>query len=467
MERILYSSKQQTKRCAIYTRTSVENPKQSFSSVNAQFSACADYIGSQVGQGWQLVDIFYEDRGYSGGHTRRPAFQLLIADIHRGLIDIVVVHRLDRLSRSMTDFQRMHTLFQEKNVAIVSVTQSIDTSHYTGRLATNLLTTFAQFERDLIGERVKEKRAQTLRKGLWQGTSSPLGYKVENARLIVVPDEEKLVQEIFKRYAQGESVTELFKDLNARGIKTKQWQSRAGKPKGGKSYDRNAIYTILKNRVYLGEVFYADSWKQGQHAGIIDSALWMSVVSLLTSRTRKRKGSVSELSSQSIFPLKGRLFGADGRAMSPWLSSSYKNRKYAYYIPQRDIAEGAGASGLPRLQAANVNEQIYLFIKQCLNNPQVLIDKLPQQLTDSAEFDRPMIERTLKSLAAVFDQLFPVNQYHILTKLIHRVTVHADKLDVQINIEGLLELVFELLSDQPEVVAVYRQLTAVGQRSGR
>ena len=188
---------------------------------------------------------------------------------------------------------------------------------------------------------------------------------------------------------------------------------------------------------------------------------------LLTSRTRKHKESVSELSNQSIFPIKGRLFGADGRAMSPWLPSTYKNRKYAYYTPQRDIAEGAGKSGLPRLQAANVNEQIYLFIKQCLNNPQVLVDKLPLQLTDSAEFDRFIVEGTLKSLAAVFDQLLPVNQYHILTKLIHRVIVHADKLDVQINIEGLLELVFELLSDQPEVVAVYRQLTAVGQSHGR
>ena len=284
---------------------------------------------------------------------------------------------------------------------------------------------------------------------------------------MVLPSEEILVQEIFTRYTQGESVTELFKDLNTRGIKTKQWKSRTGKPKGGKAYDRNAIYTMLKNRVYLGEVFYAERWQQGQHPAIINSALWMSVAKLLTSRTRKRKGSVSELSSQSIFPLKGRLFGADERAMSPWLSSTYKNRKYAYYIPQRDIAEGAGASGLPRLQAANVNEQIWLFIKQCLNNPHVLIDKLPQKLLDSAEFDRVMVEGTLKSLAAVFDQLFPVNQYHILTNLIHRVTVHADKLDVKINLEGLLELVFGLLSDHPELVAVYRQLTAVGQRSGR
>ncbi|MCP3908137.1 MAG: recombinase family protein [Oceanicoccus sp.] len=379
------------KRCAIYSRSSVEKDnRDSFDSVSAQFMACAEFIGSQVGKGWRLVDTIYEDRGYSGSHLRRAGFRALLNDIKLGLVDAVVVHRLDRLTRNLSDFQQIMTELNAHDVPVVSVTQQIDMSHHVGRLATNIITSFAEFEREMVGQRVKEKRAATLESGRWQGTSCPLGYVVEGDRLVVDQAELKIVQEIFTRYASKESVTAILNDLNARGMKTKSWRIRTGKLKGGKAFNRNAIYTLLKNRVYLGEVFYAEFWQEGAHDSIINDELWGKVAALLEARSRRGESRPSS-DEGSIFMLRGRVFGADGRAMSPWLSSAYKGRKYAYYIPQKEIAEGAGASGLPRLQAANLNEQVWSSLRQLLSTPEQLLVHLPKPLTESPEFDLSLV----------------------------------------------------------------------------
>jgi site-specific DNA recombinase len=342
--------------------------------------ACAEFIGSQVGKGWRLVDTIYEDSGYSGSHMRRAGFRSLLNDIKLGLIDVVVVHRLDRLTRSLADFQQIMADLNAQDVPVVSVTQQIDMSHHVGRLATNIITSFAEFEREMVGQRVKEKCAATLESGRWQGASCPLGYVVKDDRLVVDQAEPKIVKYIFTRYANKESVTAILNDLNARGVNTKRWRTRTGKLKGGKAFNRNAIYTLLKNRVYLGEVFYGEAWQEGQHEPIVDRDLWGKVAALLDARSRRGESQQSSDES-SIFMLRGRVFGADGRAMSPWLSSAYKGRKYAYYIPQREIAEGVGASGLPRLQAANLNDQVWLSLKLLLSSPEQLIAHLPEQLT--------------------------------------------------------------------------------------
>ena len=283
----------------------------------------------------------------------------------RGLIDVVVVHRLDRLTRNLSDFQRIIAEFNAHNVVLVSVTQQLDMSHHVGRLATNILTFFAEFEREMVGQRVKEKRAATLQNGRWQGTSCSLGYRIKNDCLVIDAAESAIVQELFFRYANHESGTVLIRDLDERGIRTKQWLTRTGKPRGGQPFNRNAIYLLLKNRVYLGEVFFGGDWQRGAHEPIIEDALWAQVQGLLENRSR-RCDTRADTENDTIFMLKGRVFGADGRAMSPWLSSSYKARKYAYYIPQREIAEGAGASGLTRLQAANLNDQVWTYLRRTL-----------------------------------------------------------------------------------------------------
>jgi DNA invertase Pin-like site-specific DNA recombinase len=454
------------KRCAIYSRSSVEKDNRApFDSASAQFMACAEFIGSQVGQNWRLVDTIYEDRGYSGSHLRRPGFRSLLADIKYGLIDVVVVHRLDRLTRNLSDFQQIISELNAHSVSLVSVTQQIDMSHHVGRLATNILTSFAEFEREMVGQRVKEKRAATLQNGRWQGTSCPLGYVVKNDRLVVEPDEKILVLETFTRYANKESVTGLLNDLNARGVRTKQWRTRTGKRKGGKPFNRNAVYTLLKNRVYLGEVFYGETWHDGAHEPIISRELWEQVEALLNARSRRGESRASS-EHDSIFMLKGRVFGADGRAMSPWLSSQYKGRKYAYYIPQREIAEGAGASGLPRLQAANLNDQVWGYLRQCLSDPGWLMNYLPEFLTNNPVFDSSLVVKRLMHLEGISEQLFPVNQKRIVLQLIERVTVHVDRLDIDLSLDGLMELILELLSDNPDLVAKYRQLYASASSHG-
>lgn len=314
------------KRCAIYSRSSVEKDNRDpFDSVSAQFMACAEFIGSQVSRNWTLVSTLYEDRGYSGSHLRRHGFQSLLADIKRGLIDVVVVHRLDRLTRNLSDFQQIIAEFNAHSIALVSVTQQLDMSHHVGRLATNILTSFAEFEREMVGQRVKEKRAATLQNGRWQGTSCPLGYRIKNDCLLVDADESAIVKELFSRYASQESVTALIRDLGERGVRTKQWLIRTGKQRGGQPFNRNAIYVLLKNRVYLGEVFFDGVWQRGAHDPIIDGALWAQVQALLENRSR-RGDSRADTENDTIFMLKGRVFGADGRAMSPWLSSAYKER---------------------------------------------------------------------------------------------------------------------------------------------
>ncbi len=317
----------------------------------------------------------------------------------------------------------------------------------------------------MVGQRVKEKRAATLESGRWQGTSCPLGYVVKDDRLVVDQVESKIVQEVFTRYANKESVTAIFNDLNARGVKSKRWRTRAGNLKVGKAFNRNAIYTLLKNRVYLGEVFYAASWQEGAHDSIIDGELWAKVEALLCARSRRGESRASS-DEGSIFMLRGRVFGADGRAMFPWLSSAYKGRKYAYYIPQREIAEGAGASGLPRLQAANLNDQVWSSLRQLLSTPEQLLARLPKPLIESADFDLSLVVERLMNLEGLSEELFPVHQMKLVTQLIDRVTVHTDRLDIDFNLEGLMDLILELISDRPDLVRVYRQLYSSARSHG-
>lgn len=236
------------------------------------------------------------------------------------------------MTRNLSDFQRIIAEFNAHNVALVSVTQQLDMSHHVGRLATNILTSFAEFEREMVGQRVKEKRAATLQNGRWQGTSCPLGYRVKNDQLVLDAGESAIAQEIFTRYSNQESVTALIRDLSKRGVRTKQWLTRTGKQRGGQPFNRNAIYVSLKNRVYLGEVFFDGGWQRSSHEPIIEVVLWEKVQALLEAKSRRGE-SRADTENDTIFMLKGRAFGADGRALSPWLSSAYKGRKYAYYIP--------------------------------------------------------------------------------------------------------------------------------------
>lgn len=224
-----YDTHPASKRCAVYTRVSVDDAKDDgVGSTDVQFMACHELIASQLGNGWQPINRIYEDKGVSGSHLQRPGLQGLLADVSTGRIEVVVVHRLDRLTRHLGDLQKLMELFEHHGVALVSVTQSLDTTDLHGRLALNLLTSFAQFERELIGERSREKRAATRRQGVWYGNAPPLGYNLVCQRLVVNPKEAEIVRDIFAGFVDQSAVTTLIKDLADRGVKT-----NAGKPRRG------------------------------------------------------------------------------------------------------------------------------------------------------------------------------------------------------------------------------------------
>ena len=260
-------------RCAIYTRKSTEhNLDLAFTSLDAQREACVAYITSQAGEGWRLVSDHYDDGGLSGASLERPALQRLLADVRAGKIDIVLVYKVDRLTRSLADFAKLIELFEAHRVSFVSVTQSFNTRSSMGRLTLNVLLSFAQFERELIGERVRDKIAASKRKGLWVGGPVPLGYAAVDKKIVVVPAEAEAVRTIFERYLELGSIRMLVADLDHKGIRSKPRQLSNGRLIGGGAFGVGALAYLLKNRFYIGEVVYRGEVHRGDHAPILNSA---------------------------------------------------------------------------------------------------------------------------------------------------------------------------------------------------
>ncbi|MFG0249348.1 MAG: recombinase family protein, partial [Phycisphaeraceae bacterium JB051] len=269
------SKQSPTRRCAIYTRKSHEEGlDQAFNSLDAQREAGLDYIRSQKHEGWQAIDTQYDDGGYSGGNIQRPAIQQLIEDIKHGSIDVVVVYKVDRLSRSLHDFAQLMKLFDEHQVCFVSVTQQFNTTTSMGRLTLNMLLSFAQFEREVTSERIRDKLAATKKKGLWVTGQPPLGYKVIDKHLHIHPDEVKLVEKIFRGYLESQSLLELAELLNAQGHNTKQWTSTRGITHGGKPLTPKYLYRVLTNPVYIGKITHNQHVWPGIHKPIIPRKLW-------------------------------------------------------------------------------------------------------------------------------------------------------------------------------------------------
>src|SRR5712692_4966590 len=262
-------------RCAIYTRkSSEEGLEQEFNSLHAQREACEAFIRSQHDEGWSCLPQAYDDGGRSGGNLERPELQQLLADIREGKVDVVVVYKIDRLTRSLADFAKIVEVFDAKGVSFVSVTQQFNTTTSMGRLTLNVLLSFAQFEREVTGERIRDKIAASKRKGMWMGGVPPLGYKCRDHKLIVVPSEAETVQHIFHRYAARGSVRLLQQELDGAGIRSKSWISTAGRRWGGKPLARGALYLMLRNRIYRGEIVHKEQHYPGEHEPIIDQQLW-------------------------------------------------------------------------------------------------------------------------------------------------------------------------------------------------
>ena len=403
-------------RCTVYARTSGhEAVDQSYTSIDAQLDTGLAYIASQAGIGWQPTGTTYSDANVSGSVLERPRLQGLMATIKAGQVDVVVVHKLDRISRSVTDFSQMMAFFDQHGVALVSVTQHLNSGDSLGRLAINTLMSFAEFERDVAGERTRDKIIATRRKGLWIGSVPPLGYVLQGQRLAIKEDEARLVRRIFERFVSLHSVGLLAQELTEQGVTTKTCVTRTGKVRGGKPIDKVYIYKLLNNRMLIGEIQYEGSWHPGAHEPIINHAVWEQAQGLLSEHRRPRK---ARLVAENDFLLRGLVFGEDGRAYSPWTSSLRGNRVYKYYVPQKDIALGGGASGLPRLQAFTLEQMVADHVYAQLKNPADILARLPQWMTSHPEYDAEQFTAVLTTHADLWPTLFPAAQSQIVLRVV-------------------------------------------------
>ena len=328
------------KRCAIYTRKSTEEGlEQDFNSLDAQREACAAYILSQAAEGWEQVREHYDDGGWSGGNMDRPALRQLLADIEAGKVDVIVVYKVDRLTRSLADFAKIVEILDEKGASFVSVTQAFNTTNSMGRLTLNVLLSFAQFEREVTGERIRDKIAASKQKGMWMGGPVPLGYRLEDRKLVIEPSEAKTVRMIFDRYVELRSMPKLVEDLAAKGVRTKQRTYKSGKIVGGIPFGKGMLGNFLKNPLYTGRVKHKDQIYDGEHEAIISIELFEQV-----QRIFKENGQEWKLGRKARNPslLTSLLTDPDGRPMTPEHSAK-GSRRYRYYVTRYKPGEKTAA----------------------------------------------------------------------------------------------------------------------------
>jgi site-specific DNA recombinase len=327
------------RRCVIYTRTSTEEGLgQDFNSLHAQAEACAAYIKSQIGEGWLLSGKAYEDGGYSGGSMERPAFKRLLADIEARRVDVVVVYKVDRLTRSLADFAKIMEVLDKAGTSFVSVTQSFNTTTSMGRLTLNVLLSFAQFEREVTGERIRDKLAASKAKGMWMGGKPPLGYEPNGRTLAINEDEALDIRLIFERFLALRSVHELEPDIQRRGVTSKKWTSKKGLAHGGCLITRGALYAILTNPLYRGMIRHKGKLYPGQHQAIVNADTWDAAQAIFSAHGDR----ASPTTSSDL--LKGKLFDDAGHAMVA--STGHKGvRRYRYYVSSPALRGRSTAAG--------------------------------------------------------------------------------------------------------------------------
>ncbi|MEO5707781.1 MAG: recombinase family protein [Alteraurantiacibacter sp.] len=322
-------------RCAVYTRKSTEDGlEQEFNSLDAQREACEAYILSQRHEGWSLVPNHYDDGGFSGGSMDRPGLKALLADIEAGQVDVIVVYKVDRLTRSLADFAKIVEQLDAKQASFVSVTQAFNTTTSMGRLTLNVLLSFAQFEREVTGERIRDKIAASKKKGMWMGGPVPLGYEVIDRKLVPVPDEAERVRTIMRRYLELRTAPLLLAALHREGILTKVQNRTSGPHRGGIPFRRGSLFYLLKNPVYRGKIVHRDQVYDGEHEAIVDQDLWDAVQAQLAEKAPPRKRPKND-PQQAM--LRGLFTDPHGRPMVPTYATK-RSRRYAYYETRKDLA---------------------------------------------------------------------------------------------------------------------------------
>src|SRR5262245_46152394 len=365
-------------RCAIYTRKSTEEGlDMEFNSLDAQREACSAYIASQRAEGLVELADQYDDGGFSGGTLERPALKRLLADIEARCVDVVVVYKIDRLSRALMDFAKLVEVFDRHGVTFVSVTQSFNTTTSMGRLTLNVLLSFAQFEREVIGERIRDKVAASRKRGMWMGGFVPMGYRVEDRKLVVHKGEAAVIRMIFERFLKVGSATALARQLRVENVRSHR----------GRIIDKGSLYRILRNRLYIGLAVHKGVAYPGEHAPIVSQALWDKVQSILRESPRMR-GCRSRAATPAL--LKGLLFGPTGRAMSP-THTRRGGELYRYYVCQAAQKGEVSDTEIRRLSAANIEAAVIDQLRTLLRAPEVVMATWRAAAAEGAEVSESVI----------------------------------------------------------------------------
>jgi DNA invertase Pin-like site-specific DNA recombinase len=425
-------------RCAIYTRkSSDEGLEQAFNSLDAQREACAAFVLSQKHEGWSVLPALYDDGGYSGGTLDRPALQRLLADVAEGKVDVVVVYKIDRLTRSLFDFAKIVEVFEARGVSFVSITQQFNTTTSMGRLTLNILLSFAQFERELAGERIRDKIAASKKKGMWTGGLPPLGYEVRDRKLVVNTEEARTVLHIFRRYIELRSVRVLKAELDAAGIRSKRRTFADGTVYGGHKLSRGALYLMLQNRIYRGEITHKGSAYPGEHKPIVDQTLWDKVRAVLAeNRVDRATGADAKYPS-----LLARLaFDDSGERLTP-THAVKKGTRYRYYI-SKSLITGAAKDNSQgrRIPAGNLESLVIGRLRAFLADPGALLTAISDAEQNGAQQKR-LIARGAQ-ISKELPTLAPDMVRSLLMTLVDRIDIKAEHIEIRLYRQRLHDLLW-------------------------
>jgi site-specific DNA recombinase len=422
--------------CAIYTRkSSEEGLEQSFNSLDAQRESSEAFILSQRQEGWHVVPTRYDDGGYSGGTMERPALKRLLADVEANKVNVIVVYKVDRLTRSLADFAKIVEALDAGGVSFVSVTQQFNTTSSMGRLTLNILLSFAQFEREVTGERIRDKIAASKKKGMWMGGLVPLGYDLEGRKLVPNSKESEVVCKIFSLYLKVGCVSKLAMQLDREHVRSKVWTTRTGARLGGVAFARGALYALLRNRLYIGEIRHRDLWYQGEHKGIVTRDLWDKVQAQLNRNLRKRRKRARDHASS---PLTGLVEDAAGNRFTPSFTSK-RGRRYRYYVSQVAIKNPGGeCNGPTRVPAHELEGRVTERLVSFLKSDAEVFDRLSEK-RESPGISSNRVTAA-KKLAARLPSLPSDDLRDLLACFLQRVIIQENCIELMIRRKDLRKL---------------------------
>lgn len=422
-------------RCAIYTRKSSEDGlEQEFNSLHAQREACAAYVASQKHEGWVLLTDHYDDGGLSGGSLERPALQQLLEDVASGRVDQIIVYKIDRLTRSLSDFSKIVDVLDEAEASFVSVTQSFNTATSMGRLTLNMLLSFAQFEREVTAERIRDKIAASKRKGLWMGGQVPLGYDADGRTLKIRDDEAQTIRTLYDLYEEHGTVRVVKAEAARLGLRTRKRTAADRTVSGGGAFDRGHIHHILTNPIYAGRIRHKDKVHEGQHDSIIDPERWDRIQHVLQQGAAKSRG---RKTARRRSLLCGKLFDETGDRLTPSHAKTRKGVRLRYYVSHRLAAKTRkGSQDGWRLPAEELEGRVADVLRQTISAPGIAADLL----------QNPSADQVRRVGAALSGALETVSQPQLL-KLVERVVVSPGEMLVQLSQDEIASCISAALND--------------------